>query len=136
MNKWTLGLTVAVVLVAVSVLAYPLLATQQAKPDDTATLMKKKLEYNQKVLEALTLNDLKKVAEEAQNLVQVRKEAGFRAIKTPEYEMFADDFQRAADAMIKAAREKNLEAAKLHYLGMTLSCFNCHAYVRDVKKSG
>jgi len=132
MFKWTIALLL--VGVGLGVAIYPTLAQQEPVP--TAEIMKKKLEYSQKLLEALTLNDLDKVVAEAGNLIQVRKEAGFRAIKTPEYEMFADDFQRAADAMVKAAKDKNLETAKLHYLGMTLSCFNCHAYVRDVRKRG
>jgi hypothetical protein len=132
MFKWTI--TGVLVAVAVGLLVYPTLAQQ---PDLTvAALMKKKLEYNQKLLEALTLNDLDKVVAEADHLLQVRKEASFRIIKTPEYDLFADDFQRAADAMVKAAKDKNLEAAKLHYLGLTLSCFNCHAYVRDTRKRG
>ena len=38
--------------------------------------------------------------------------------------------------IVKAAKESNLEAAKLHYLGMTMACFNCHAYVRDMRKKG
>ena len=29
-------------------------------------------------------------------------------------------------------KDKNLEAAKLNYLGMTLACFHCHTYVRDL----
>lgn len=134
MLKWTTALVL--VGVGLGVAIYPALAWQQPDPLPTAELMRKKLEYSQKLLEALTLNDLDKVVAEAGHLIQVRKEAGFRAIKTPEYEMFADDFQRAADAMVKAAKDKNLETAKLHYLGMTLSCFNCHAYVRDVRKRG
>jgi hypothetical protein len=47
----------------------------------------------------------------------------------------SDQFGESAEALLKTAREKNLGAAKLHYLGMTLSCFNCHSYTRDLKKS-
>jgi len=36
--------------------------------------------------------------------------------------------------MKKAAKDKNLEQAKLSYLGMTLCCFNCHTYVRDQRR--
>lgn len=137
MNKWTISLlSTLVVVLGVGWLVYPLMGQGQREPIDKATLMKKKLEHAQKVLEALTLNQLEKAGAEAQNLIQVRKEASFRAIKTPEYELFAEDFERAAEAMVKACKEKNLEAAKLHYLGMTLSCFNCHAYVRDQAKRG
>ncbi len=133
MVKWMAALLVATACGVVG--SYALLAQPKAEPT-TAELMKKKLEYGQKLLSALTLNELDTVASEAEHLIQVRKEAAFRAIKTPEYEMFADDFEHAARAMKKAAKEKNIESAKLHYLGMTMACFNCHAYVRDVRKGG
>ena len=33
--------------------------------------------------------------------------------------MYRDEFRRAAETMIQNAKEKNLEGAKLAYLGMT-----------------
>jgi hypothetical protein len=46
--------------------------------------------------------------------------------------MYSNDFRFNAETLIQNAKDKNLEGAKLAYLGMTLSCFHCHAYVRDV----
>jgi hypothetical protein len=97
-------------------------------------LMHKKLEAAQKVLEGLTTNNLDMVAKNAEELARIRKEASFRIIKTAEYELWADEFTRSLEGISKAAKDKNLEKAKLGYLGMTLSCFNCHTYVRDMRK--
>jgi hypothetical protein len=95
-------------------------------------LMHRKLENAQKILEALTLNDVDKAAKSAEELIQISKEAEFVVFKTRDYEVHSNDFRRSAETLVKQAKEKNLEAAKLTYLGMTLSCFQCHAYVRDV----
>jgi hypothetical protein len=97
-------------------------------------LMHKKLEASQKVLEGLATNDLDKVAKNAEELARIRKEASFRIIPTAEYDLWSDEFTRSVESIKKAAKDKNLEQAKLSYLGMTLSCFNCHTYVRDQKR--
>lgn len=106
------------------------------KPDDKKVkeLMHKKLEAAQKVLEGLTTNELDMVAKNADELARIRKEASFRIIPTAEYDLWSDEFTRSLEGMKKAAKDKNLEQAKLSYLGMTLCCFNCHTYVRDQRR--
>lgn len=97
--------------------------------------MKRKLELSQGLLASLTLNDLTKAGRQAKDLLEVRKEIAFKVIKSEMYETLSDDFARAAQQIVKAAADDNREAAKLAYLGMTMSCFNCHTYVRDRKDS-
>jgi hypothetical protein len=105
---------------------------QKPDPKKVKELMHRKLEYSQKLLEALALNDLDKAAKSAEDLIRVRKEITWKVVKTPEYEIWSDEFERSAKSVVKAAKDKNLEEAKLNYLGMTLSCFHCHTYVRDL----
>jgi hypothetical protein len=108
--------------------------TDEQKPDPKKVkeLMHRKLEYSQKLLEALALNDLDNAAKSAEDLIRVRKEVSWMVIKTPEYEIWSDEFERSAKSVIKAAKVKNLEEAKLNYLGLTLACFHCHTYTRDM----
>lgn len=140
MTRMTMALTVAAL--GLSVAAYamfeqssPAAQPKQVEPT-TPQLMKRKLEYAQHLLASLSLNDLPAAGKDAEHLLRIRQEAGFRAIKTPEYDFCAESFQQSAEGVIKAAKTDNLEAAKLHYIGMTMACFNCHAYVRDMKKKG
>lgn len=104
------------------------------KPDKKTVkeLMTKKLEISQKLLGALVMNDFEKAAKYAEDLQSVRKQAAFMIVKTAQYEIWAKEFGSSADKIIKAATEKNGDAAKLSYLEMTMTCFNCHAYVRDL----
>lgn len=112
----------------------PKQADPKADAEKTKAIMRKKVEHSQKILEALALNDLEAAGKNAEALIQLRKDPLFKTIKTPEYELWSDEFTRSAEGVSKAAKDKNLEAAKLHYLGMTMSCFHCHAYTRDQRK--
>jgi hypothetical protein len=109
---------------------------EKPKTDEkTSALMRRKLENSQKILEALVTNDLDKASKHSEELLKIRKDPNFKVLKTPEYEIWSEDFTRSVNGIIKASQDKNLEAAKLHYLGMTMSCFNCHTYTRDMRKA-
>jgi len=105
-----------------------------AKPDrkKVKELMSQKTTHSQKVLESLMKNDLPAAAKHAEELVRVRKEAAWFVVKTEVYKLWSDQFSSGAEKIIKAAKEKNPEVAKLGYLEMTMVCFNCHSYVRDL----
>jgi hypothetical protein len=110
-------------------------ADEKARADEkTRALMRRKLEHSQKILEALVLNDLDAAGKHSEELLKIRKDPVFRTMKTPEYELWSEEFTRSAEGIVKASRDGNLEAAKLQYLGMTMSCFHCHSYTRDMKK--
>ncbi len=100
-------------------------------PQKVKELMHRKLVSSQKLLEALTTNNLPAAGKQAEELTRISKEAEWKVLKTERYEMWSDEFRRSADGIAKAARDRNLESAKLNYLGMVLVCFNCHAYTRD-----
>jgi hypothetical protein len=106
--------------------------TKKPDPKTVKALMDKKLEHSQKLLAALVTNNLDKAGKEAEELIRVRKAAAWMIFKTKDYEMWSDEFNQSAEKIIKAAKDKNLDAAKLSYLEMTLTCFHCHTYVRDL----
>jgi hypothetical protein len=110
---------------------------EEPKPDPQKVkeLMQRKLETAQKLLGAITVNDLEKTAKLAEELGRIRKQAAFKVYKTEEYEMWSRAFDESAQKLIKAARDKNLDVAKLTYLEMTLNCFHCHTYVRDTART-
>ena len=101
--------------------------------DKNKELMHRKLEHSQQILEALLTNDLEKTAKHAEELLKIRKDPNFKIIKTKEYEMFSEEFTLTTEDLIKAAKNRELESAKLQYLGMTMACFHCHTYTRDYR---
>src|SRR5262249_17561296 len=105
------------------------------KKDDksTAALMKKKLTASQKVLEGLAVNDFEMIIQNADELHDISKQAAFKTLRTPRYEVYAEDFQRSAEKLSKAAKDKNLDAAAGAYVDLTLNCVKCHQHVREVR---
>ncbi len=125
--------TIKLVLMAAAVaLVFPFLS---GHGDDKklAELMHKKLAHSEKVLEGLALSDFKMIAKHADELIDISKEAEWKVIKTPQYEIHSSDFRRTAESLIKNAKEKNLDAAALNYVELTLTCVKCHKYVREVR---
>jgi cytochrome c556 len=60
----------------------------------------------------------------------VSKAATWQAFQNPDYERFSQDFRRNVDALTKAARDNNLDGATLAYVKVTMSCVECHRFVR------
>ena len=73
---------------------------QEKKKDEspTAALMKKKLAASQKLLEGLAVNDFALIKQNADILHDVSREASFKALKTPRYELYADEFQQTGSS--------------------------------------
>ena|SRR5215203_7301781 len=103
------------------------------RADDTAALMQKKLTHAQKLLEGIALADLDKVGEHARDLAALSQQVQFRVLKTAQYELHANEFRRALDNVQKGVKQKNLDAATLGYMDLTMSCVRCHTHVREVR---
>lgn len=114
-------------------LGFGIRAAEPPKPVDVNALMQKKLTYAQKVLEGIALADLDKVGDNAKELALLSKQVEFMVLKTPQYELHANNFRRALEDIQKGVNQKNLDAATLGYMDMTMSCVRCHKHVREVR---
>jgi hypothetical protein len=110
-------------------------ADKKAAPEGKKAdeLMQRKLRESQKVLEGIAVANYDDIANHAQELIEISRAAGFRAIKTPRYEVYSREFQQNAEALVKNANDKNIDAAALSYVELTLTCVKCHKYVREQK---
>lgn len=96
------------------------------------TFMRKKLESSQSILEGLALEDFELIGKGAKQLMTTSAAAEFMVINDPLYTEQADEFRRIVAKMEKAAKEKRIDGATLAYMDMTMSCVECHKYVRNV----
>jgi hypothetical protein len=96
-------------------------------------LMRKKLQYAQKLLEGIALNDFDMILKQADGLMQISKEVGWKILKTPRYEVQSNEFRRALETLQENATQKNLDGAALGYVELTLTCVKCHKYVREAR---
>ncbi len=95
-------------------------------------VMKVKLSHAQSILEGLAMEDFNKVKSGAQNLSALSKADAWNVHKTPEYVKFSKDFQELADALVKDAAAKKLEACTLDYVQLTMLCVKCHTHTRKI----
>ena len=92
--------------------------------------MREKLEQSQKVLGALVTEDYFTLERISERLSAMTQEATWQAFQNPDYTQFSANFRSQANALAKAAKEKNIDAATLAYVRMTMSCVDCHKSVR------
>ena len=102
-----------------------------APPPKPPTVMQRKLTHAQKLLEGLAVADFAKLAAAADELSLCAKEASWRAANSPKFETHSNNFVRNLEALKKAAKAKNVDAAALAYVDMTLTCVKCHQQVRE-----
>ena len=106
---------------------------QGDEPNKLQALMRKKLEHSQKILEGIAVDDCNMIIKHAEDLIDISKDAEWRVVKTPQYEVHSNEFRRTAQTMVQKAREKNIDGATLAYMDMTMNCVKCHKYVREVR---
>jgi hypothetical protein len=96
-------------------------------------LMQRKLTNSQKILEGIAVNKFDLIEQGADELIQVVKEAEWKVLKTPLYDFYSTDFGRIAKSIKENAQKRNLDAAALAYVDMTLMCVKCHKHVRETR---
>jgi hypothetical protein len=111
----------------------PLALSQKPDKPDVKDFMRGKLIHMQKVLEGVTTEDYDLIRKDANQLVLLSHATEWRVLATPEYQQHSAEFRRAAQAVVDAAKKKNLDGAALAYVDMTMKCVTCHKYVRSVR---
>jgi hypothetical protein len=99
----------------------------------SSKLMQEKLKSAQVLLEALATNDFPKMEKSAERLMEISKAVEWTVYKTPQYDVQTNNFRRAAETIIKKAKDKNLDGATLAYVDMTVTCVRCHQHCREVR---
>lgn len=92
--------------------------------------MRGKLTASQSVLDGLVTEDFKKIEKGGLKLLVMSKAADWQVFKTGTYAQYSAEFQRSADRLVKMAKKKQLDSAALSYMHVTMTCINCHKYVK------
>src|ERR1022692_2356404 len=123
--------------VGMTVLLLSLLGQSPAPSQTTGKkvekLMAAKLKHSQVLLEGIAIGDFKKISASAEELLQLTKTEEWLMYKTPRYEMHSNEFQRAAETLIRKAKDKNIDGTTLAFFDMTMSCVRCHQHVREIR---
>lgn len=125
--KTSIRLALAVVL---------LMASGSPAPGQTPALgnvMREKLMHSQRILGAIMTSDYATLERESAALVRATESPAWSVLKTPEYRRQSEAFLRASDDLVQAAKQRDLDAAAMNYVSLTLTCFQCHRYVKDAR---
>ena len=94
-------------------------------------MMQEKLLAANKVLEGLSMEDFPKIAANAEQLRIISRAASWHVIDSDEYSRYSKNFQEGASDLKRHAEQKNLDAATLDYVRLTMTCVECHKHLRE-----
>lgn len=97
--------------------------------------MRLKLFFAQGILEGIATENFSLIATNADKLKHFSQSRTWDVRQAPEYRRLTVDFQRSADAVARAAAQKNVDAATVAYFQLTTSCVTCHKYLRGAEVS-
>jgi len=103
---------------------------QSSRPTPHQEFMRQKLEHSKNVLEGLATENFDLISKHARKLSAMSQEPGWHAFDNPGYAWRSEMFRRNVDALVKTADDKNLDGATLAYVKVTMSCVECHKFVR------
>jgi hypothetical protein len=98
--------------------------------------MRQKLEFAKDVLEGLSLEQYAPIERSAKALKKLSEAAEWEVPTIPnatDYIAQTTEFQRSCDDLQKQAKARNIDGATLAYLKLTMTCVQCHKFVRFAK---
>ena len=96
-------------------------------------VMEAKLEYCRALMQALAMDDFTAISTNAYQLARVTRLAAWQRDDSPEYQADSVDFERDVYMLIEAAKKKDRHEATLAYVELSLTCVDCHEYMRTNK---
>jgi hypothetical protein len=118
------------VLAVLLVLALPLHA-QDEPAQKSSIWMRQKVQASQAIFTGLANADFQTIGQNATAMSAIEQLEKWLRADSPAYRTQLRLFEFADRELIRAAREKNLDAATLAFNQLTISCVNCHKIVRD-----
>lgn len=104
----------------------------KAKEPALAKFMRAKLKASNQILEGLCMEDFESIQKGAETLKSMSEEERWRVSNDVMYRQHSAEYRNAVDSILTAAKEKkNLDSAALAWTKTTLSCIECHRWVRN-----
>ena len=65
------------------------------------------------------------------DLARLTQTQAWSVLKSPEYARQSSAFVQAAEDLVDAAKRRDLDAAAMHFMTTTQTCFECHRFVKN-----
>lgn len=99
---------------------------------DLSAFMRQKLESTNMIMEGLLVEDFELLAKGAKKLNEMSRAEKWRVSNDMMYRHHSEDFQGRVEKLLKTAKDESSDAAALAYFDTTMSCIECHKWVRRV----
>jgi hypothetical protein len=94
--------------------------------------MRMKLDASNRILEGLVVDDLKLVVKGSEALLKMSAAEKWRASNDMMYLQHSRDFRRSVETLRNKAKKQSIDGAALAWVDVTMSCIQCHEWVRNV----
>ena len=95
--------------------------------------MRTKLAHSQKILEALTTSNQMLLMRESEALIRIAASPVWGELRTPDLRLYTDNFLKAVADLDASAKRRDLDTAAVNYNALTMSCYQCHKHMKDVR---
>jgi hypothetical protein len=99
----------------------------------TGAVMRQKLSHSQKILEAIVTSNYILLERESSALAHVTDSPAWLVLNSPEYQRLSAAFLAETRNLVDAAQQRDLDAAATHYSSLTMTCFQCHRYMKNAR---
>jgi len=120
----------SITLLSVAAFLVPANPPETAKPLDLSEFMAQKRIHSQIVLDGLMREEYQTIILAGENMRKMRADKRWERLASEDYRRYSEDFETSAQAMVDAARRKNLDGCMTAYVKCLQACYNCHKYVR------
>jgi hypothetical protein len=125
-------------LIALALTAFVALPTERAagQTQQTRQVMRQKLVASERLLAALVTSNWGELDRHGRALEAVTNQPGWDVMRLPEYSKYTASFQKATQAVIDAAGQRDQTTALAAYNRLVASCVECHRYVARARIAG
>lgn len=95
-------------------------------------LMLKKLASSNLILRGLVTDELTLVTKGADQLLTMSNHEKWRASTNMMYMQHSQEFRRSVEQLKSKAEKQSIDGAALAWMDVTMSCIQCHQWVRDM----
>jgi len=124
------------VVLGAAVLMLSIVWAGAAQTPATGRLMREKLGHTQRLLEALTTSNFQMLEHESDSLARIPLMPGWMVLHSPEYRRYSEGFLRAVVDLNTSAKARDLDQAAMHFQSLTMSCYQCHRYMKNSRLAG
>ncbi len=104
---------------------------KEVRPIDV--FMRRKLDLSRDALKGIVTEDFALIKRTAEGMEKMSRQAEWEVFRLDEYNHMSAEFRRIARSLAHQAEKKNIDAAALAYVQLTMSCVECHKYTRGVR---